>query len=47
MCASCQCYVKSDTQLPEKSDERRKAMLSEVKAYNVKSRKNCFFRKTN
>ena len=33
MCASCQCYIKSDTQLPEKSDEEE-AMLSE--AYNVK-----------
>ena len=33
MCASCQCYVKSDTTLPEKSDEED-AMLSE--AYNVK-----------
>ena len=33
MCASCQCYVMSDTTLPEKSDEED-AMLSE--AYNVK-----------
>lgn len=33
MCASCQCYVNSDTELPEKSDEEE-AMLSE--AYNVK-----------
>ena len=33
MCASCQCSVKSDTPLPEKSDEEE-AMLSE--AYNVK-----------
>ena len=33
MCASCQCYVKSDIPLPEKSDEEE-AMLSE--AYNVK-----------
>lgn len=33
MCASCQCYVNSDTPLPEKSDEEE-AMLSE--AYNVK-----------
>ena len=33
MCASCQCYVKSDTPLPEKTDEEE-AMLSE--AYNVK-----------
>ena len=33
MCASCQVYVKSDTLLPEKSDEEE-AMLSE--AYNVK-----------
>lgn len=32
MCASCQCYVKSDHQLPEKSDDEE-AMLSE--AFNV------------
>ena len=29
MCASCQCYVKSETPLPEKSDEED-AMLSEA-----------------
>jgi ferredoxin len=33
MCASCQCYVLNDIELPEKSDEEE-AMLSE--AYNVK-----------
>ena len=33
MCASCQCYVLSDQQLPEKSDDEA-AMLSE--AFNVK-----------
>ncbi|GMN09866.1 2Fe-2S iron-sulfur cluster-binding protein [Croceitalea sp. MTPC9] len=32
MCASCQCYVKSDHELPEKSDDEE-AMLSE--AFNV------------
>ncbi|TDS12580.1 2Fe-2S ferredoxin [Maribacter caenipelagi] len=33
MCASCQCYVVSDTELPEMSDDEE-AMLSE--AFNVK-----------
>jgi ferredoxin len=33
MCASCQCYVKSNHQLPEKCDDEE-AMLSE--AFNVK-----------
>lgn len=33
MCASCQCYVKSNHNLPEKSDDEE-AMLSE--AFNVK-----------
>jgi 2Fe-2S ferredoxin len=33
MCASCQCYVESDHELPEMSDEEE-AMLSE--AFNVK-----------
>ncbi len=32
MCASCQCYVKSNHELPEKSDDEE-AMLSE--AFNV------------
>ncbi|MRI01848.1 2Fe-2S iron-sulfur cluster binding domain-containing protein [Kriegella sp. EG-1] len=32
MCASCQCYVKSDHELPEKSDDED-AMLAE--AFNV------------
>lgn len=34
MCASCQCYVLNDVELPEKSDEEE-AMLSE--AFHVKS----------
>ena len=34
MCASCQCYVNSSHDLPEKSDDER-AMLSE--AFNVKA----------
>ncbi len=40
MCASCQCYVLSDTELPEMRDEEE-AMLSE--AFNVKenSRLSC------
>lgn len=33
MCASCQCYVLSDTELPEMGDDEE-AMLSE--AFNVK-----------
>ena len=33
MCASCQCYILSDSILPKKSDDEE-AMLSE--AYNVK-----------
>ena len=33
MCASCQCYVESDRELPEMSDDEE-AMLSE--AFNVK-----------
>jgi 2Fe-2S ferredoxin len=33
MCASCQCYVESNHQLPEKSDDEE-AMLAE--AFNVK-----------
>ena len=33
MCASCQCYILSDSALPKKSDDEE-AMLSE--AYNVK-----------
>lgn len=32
MCASCQCYIKSNHELPEKSDDEE-AMLSE--AFNV------------
>ena len=40
MCASCQCYILSDTNLPEKGDEEE-AMLSE--AFNLKdnSRLSC------
>lgn len=34
MCASCQCYVKNDIALPEKTDDEE-AMLSE--AFNVKA----------
>ena len=34
MCASCQCYVLSDTELPEMGDDEE-AMLSE--AFNVKN----------
>ncbi|MDD3003425.1 2Fe-2S iron-sulfur cluster-binding protein [Flavobacterium sp.] len=33
MCASCQCYIINDVELPEKSDDEE-AMLSE--AFNVK-----------
>ena len=33
MCASCQCYISNDVELPEKSDDEE-AMLSE--AFNVK-----------
>jgi len=33
MCASCQCYVESDHELPERSDDEE-AMLAE--AFNVK-----------
>lgn len=32
MCASCQCYIESDTELPEKEDDEE-AMLAE--AFNV------------
>jgi 2Fe-2S ferredoxin len=40
MCASCQCYVKSDHSLPEKSDDEE-AMLSEAFFVNDKSRLGC------
>mgnify|MGYP000100178177 FL=1 len=45
MCASCQCYIKSDHVLPEKSDDEE-AMLSE--AFNVEdnSRLGCQIRMT-
>ncbi|MEA1787562.1 2Fe-2S iron-sulfur cluster-binding protein [Arenibacter sp. GZD96] len=40
MCASCQCYVTSDHQLPEKSDEED-AMLSEAFYVQNNSRLGC------
>ena len=40
MCASCQCYVYSDHELPEKSDDEE-AMLSEAFFVNEKSRLGC------
>lgn len=40
MCASCQCYVHSDHQLPEKSDEEE-AMLSEAFYVEDNSRLGC------
>ena len=40
MCASCQCYVKSDHELPEKSDEEE-AMLSEAFYVEDNSRLGC------
>ncbi len=40
MCASCQCYVLSPHQLPDKSDEEE-AMLSEAFFVNDKSRLGC------
>ncbi|MDC6365490.1 MULTISPECIES: 2Fe-2S iron-sulfur cluster-binding protein [Flavobacteriaceae] len=45
MCASCQCYIQSDHELPEKSDDEE-AMLSE--AFNVEenSRLGCQIRIT-
>jgi 2Fe-2S ferredoxin len=40
MCASCQCYIRSDHQLPEKSDEEE-AMLSEAFFVKENSRLGC------
>ena len=40
MCASCQCYVKSDHKLPEKSDEEE-AMLAEAFYVEPNSRLGC------
>lgn len=45
MCASCQCYVISDHQLPEKSDEEE-AMLSEAFYVKGNSRLGCQIRIT-
>ena len=43
MCASCQCYVLSEHQLPEKSDEEE-AMLSEAFFVKNNSRLGCQIR---
>ncbi len=40
MCASCQCYVKSDHELPEKSDDEE-AMLAEAFYVEANSRLGC------
>jgi 2Fe-2S ferredoxin len=40
MCASCQCYVLSDTELPEMSDDEQ-AMLSEAFDVKTNSRLGC------
>ena len=40
MCASCQCYVQSDTELPEKSDDED-AMLAEAFYVKDNSRLGC------
>jgi len=40
MCASCQCYVKSDHELPEKSDDEE-AMLAEAFYVEDNSRLGC------
>jgi len=40
MCASCQCYVESDHQLPERSDDEE-AMLSEAFYVEENSRLGC------
>ena len=40
MCASCQCYVKSDHDLPEKSDDEE-AMLAEAFFVEDNSRLGC------
>ncbi len=45
MCASCQCYVKSDHELPEKSDDEN-AMLAEAFYVEDNSRLGCQIRMT-
>ncbi len=45
MCASCQCYVKSDHELPEKSDDED-AMLAEAFYVEDNSRLGCQIRMT-
>ena len=40
MCASCQCYIQSDHQLPEKSDDEE-AMLAEAFFVKDNSRLGC------
>ncbi|MGB5556040.1 MAG: 2Fe-2S iron-sulfur cluster-binding protein [Flavobacteriaceae bacterium] len=45
MCASCQCYVRSNHELPEKSDEEE-AMLSEAFYVEDNSRLGCQIRMT-
>lgn len=45
MCASCQCYINSDHELPEKTDDEE-AMLSEAFYVNTKSRLGCQIRIT-
>jgi len=45
MCASCQCYVKSNHNLPEKSDDEE-AMLSEAFYVEDNSRLGCQIRMT-
>ncbi len=45
MCASCQCYVKSDHELPEKSDDEE-AMLAEAFYVEDNSRLGCQIRMT-
>jgi 2Fe-2S ferredoxin len=40
MCASCQCYIKSDTNLPEKQDDED-AMLAEAFYVKENSRLSC------
>ena len=45
MCASCQCYVKSEHELPEKTEEEE-AMLSEAFYVEDNSRLGCQIRLT-
>lgn len=40
MCASCQCYIESDTDLPEKEDDEQ-AMLAEAFFVKENSRLGC------